>query len=237
MLILAHRGASADAPENTLPAFREAAAQGADGVELDVMLCGSGELVVCHDERLDRLAGLDLDVRTTPLWKLRRADVGAHLGFTSATIPTLEEVVAVLPPEMLINIEIKCETVDDGGLSARVGEYVRRAGLVDRVIISSFNALCLLRLATGHPELRRGFLIDPDGSFLLQDAVGTPLAASYSVHPHFSACTPARMARWAEAGLQVAVWTVDDPAEARRVRDLGAAYCITNRPRSLRQNL
>jgi glycerophosphoryl diester phosphodiesterase len=237
VLILAHRGASADAPENTLPAFREAAAQGADGVELDVMLCGSGEIVVCHDERLDRLAGADLEVRATPLWKLRRLDVGAHLGFGSAGIPTLEEVVAVLPPGMLINIEVKCVTVDDGGLTAKVGEYVQRAGLADRVILSSFNPFCLFRLAAGFPELRRGWLIDPDRSFLLQDALGTPLLAGFSVHPHFSACTPRRMRRWAALGRQVAVWTVDDPAEARRVRELGAGYCITNRPRSLRQGL
>ena len=67
MLLLAHRGASADAPENTLTAFAEAARQGADGVELDVMLCASGELVVCHDEKLDRLAGLPWRVQATPL--------------------------------------------------------------------------------------------------------------------------------------------------------------------------
>lgn len=237
MLILAHRGASADAPENTLPAFREAAAQGADGVELDVMLCGSGEIVVCHDERLDRLGGPGLEVRSTPLWGLQRVDVGAHLGFGSATIPTLEEVVTALPPGMLINIEIKCETLDDGGLSNRVGELVRRLGLASRVIVSSFNALCLVRVAAGFPELRLGFLIDPDGSFLLQDAQGTPLVSCYSVHPHFTACTPERMKWWEETGLRVAVWTVDDPEEARRVRDLGAAYCITNRPRFLREHL
>lgn len=65
MLLLAHRGASADAPENTLAAFQEAVAQGADGVELDAMVCGSGEVVVCHDETLERLAGLPWEVRTT----------------------------------------------------------------------------------------------------------------------------------------------------------------------------
>ena len=238
MLILAHRGASADAPENTLPAFREAAAQGADGVELDVMLCGSGEVVVCHDERLSRLAGQDLEVREAPLWKLQRLDVGGHLGFGAfATIPTLEEVVAALPPRFLINIELKCESSDDGGLSLRVGEYVEREGLAERVIVSSFNPLCLIRLAAGFPALRRGFLIDPDKPFWLQNTLGTPLCASFSVHPPHQAVSGLRMRLWGEAGLKVATWTVDDPAEASRLRSLGVHYCITNRPRALREGL
>src|SRR5262245_12832110 len=203
MLILAHRGASADAPENTLPAFREAAAQGADGVELDAMLCGSGEVVVCHDEHLHRLAGQDLEVRTTPLWKLQRLDVGERLGFGAfATIPTLEEVFAALPARMLVNIELKCGTADDGGLSARVGEYVERAGLADRVVVSSFNAICLVNLAVSAPALRRGHLLDPDRAFWSQ-SLATPLCANFSVHPHHAECTPLRMELWARAGLKI----------------------------------
>ena len=89
MRLLAHRGASADFPENTLEAMRGAMEQGADGVELDVIRCGSGELVVCHDEWLDRLAGLHWDVRETPWRKLKRLDVGSRLGFAPARIPLL----------------------------------------------------------------------------------------------------------------------------------------------------
>ena len=96
MLVLAHRGSSARAPENTLAAFRLAVEEGADGVELDVMRCGSGELVVCHDERLGRLAGLDWEVGRTPWWKLQRADVGHHFG-QRARIPLLKEVFEALP--------------------------------------------------------------------------------------------------------------------------------------------
>ena len=87
MRILGHRGASADFPENTLEAFSGAIAQRADGVELDVMRCASGELVVCHDEWLDRLAGLHWEVLTTPWWKLKGVDVGSRLGFAPARIP------------------------------------------------------------------------------------------------------------------------------------------------------
>jgi glycerophosphoryl diester phosphodiesterase len=237
VLILAHRGASADAPENTLAAFREAAAQGADGVELDVMVCGSGELVVCHDERLRRLAGQDLEVRRTPLARLRELDVGGHLGFgASAGIPTLEEVFAALPAHFVVNVELKCDRIDDGGLSLLAGEYLSRPALLDRVIVSSFNPLCLLRLGWRFPGLRRGWLIDPDRPFWFESRFTRP-CASFSVHPHHAAVTEPRMRRWKKAGYQVAAWTVDDPAEAARVRSLGVAYCITNRPREIRKAL
>lgn len=237
MLILAHRGASADAPENTLPAFQEAVTQGADGVELDAMVCGSGEVVVCHDERLNRLAGSDLCVRDTPLWKLQTLDVGSRLGFAPARIPLLEEVVEALPDHFLINIELKCDTVEDGGLAQKVGELVVRRGLEGRVVVSSLNPLCLIRLAASHGALRRGFLIDPDKPFFFQDAVLTRLTSNFSVHPCAEACMPARVQAWHEAGLKIAAWTVDDPVEARRLRDLGVAYCITNRPAALRAAL
>lgn len=237
MFVLGHRGASADAPENTLAAFREAVAQGADGVELDARLCGSGEVVVCHDQRLDRLAGLQWDVSRTSLWKLRRADVGTRLGFGPAGIPLLDEVIDALPPHFLINVELKCDGIEDGGLSARVGELIVQRHLESRAIVSSFNPFCLWRLAEAHPGIRRGLLIDPDRSFLFQNAVLAPLVSSHSIHPYQQACTPEHLALWTQRGWRVAAWTVDDPERALELRSMGVAYCITNRPRRLAQQL
>lgn len=237
MLLLAHRGASADAPENTLEAFAEAARQGADGVELDAMVCGSGEVVVCHDERLERLARLPWEVRRTPWWKLRRADVGSPLGFAPARIPRLTEVLEALPAHLLVNIELKCDRVEDDGLSAKVAQLVEARGLQERALISSFNALCLVRLAAAAPALRRGFLIDPDRAWAPQAWALAPLTSTHSVHPHASACTPARMRTWREAGLQVAAWTVDAPREGARLEALGVRYLITNRPGAMRAGL
>jgi glycerophosphoryl diester phosphodiesterase len=237
MLLLAHRGASAEAPENTLAAFQEAVAQGADGVELDVMLCGSGEVVVCHDERLERLAGLPWAVRETSWWKLRRVDVGSRLGFAPAHIPLLEEVLDALPSHFLINLELKNERVDDGGLSVRVAELVRRHGLSERVVLSSFNPLCLIQVATAAPELRRGYLIDPEKRWAPRAYLVSPLVASHSVHPYHEACTPERVEAWRRRGLRVAAWTVDEPARARELEEMGVSYLITNRPGVLREAL
>ena len=237
MLLLAHRGASADAPENTLAAFQEAVAQGADGVELDAMVCGSGEVVVCHDEHLQRLAGVPWEVRTTSWWKLKQADVGSQLGFAPARIPLLEDVLDALPSHFLINIELKCDHFDDGGLAAKVAQLVTQRELSERVVVSSFNPLCLFRLAAAAPLLRRGFLIDPDKPWAPQAYLMSPLVSSHSVHPFHEACTPERVAEWTAAGLRVAVWTVDEPERARALAAMGISYLITNRPRALREGL
>jgi len=234
VLILAHRGASADAPENTLEAFRLAVEQGADGVELDAMVCASGEVVVCHDERLNRLAGLDWEVRRTPLWKLRQVDVGTALGFAPARIPTLVEVVEALPPSFLINIELKNDRLDDRGLSHQVATLVRNACLQNRILISSFNPWCLWQVTQVEPRLRRGFLIDPDRWYLTQAHLLAPLVANHSVHLADQACTAGRVSQWLESGREVAAWTVDLPDRALELQQMGVLYCITNRPSALR---
>jgi glycerophosphoryl diester phosphodiesterase len=237
MLLLGHRGASADKPENTLESFTEAIQQGADGVELDAMLCGSGEVVVCHDDTLQRVAGVDWVVGRTPWQTLREADVGSLGGRGPAHVPLLEDVLGTLPKDKLVNVEIKCETRRDGGLTARVAEVISRTASADRVVVSSFNALCLLRLSHRAPRLRRGYLIDPELTYWLHGGLLTWLTSRYSVHPHASACTEARMILWHGAGLRVAAWTVDEVAEARRLQALGVEYVITNRPGALRREL
>ncbi len=237
MLILGHRGASADFPENTREAFAAAVAQGADGVELDVMRCGSGELVVCHDDELSRLARQRWVVARTPWWKLKRADVGSALGFSSARIPLLDEVLEAMPLSLLVNVELKCEAADDRGLAVEVGRLLARRGEGDRILVSSFNPLCLLRLARAHPSVKRGLLIDPDRGWFHQAWVWQPLVGRDSVHPHHSQCSASRVAFWHSRGLKVAAWTVDEAKLATDLAQMGVDMVITNRPGRLRAAL
>jgi glycerophosphoryl diester phosphodiesterase len=237
MRILGHRGASADFPENTLAAFEAALSQGADGVELDVMRCRTGELVVCHDEWLDRLAGLHLEVRSASWATLRTVDVGSRLGFAPARLPLLDDVFDALPTGAVVNVELKCEDLDDRGLSVEVARCLTDRGGLERVMVSSFNPVCLIRLAQAAPRIRRGLLLDPHRAWFPQAWLWLPVAASTSVHPHFSQCTPELVARWHAAGLELAVWTVDELDEARRLRALGVEWVITNRPGALRREL
>lgn len=237
MRVLGHRGASADFPENTIQAFVEAMRQGAAGVELDVMRCASGELVVCHDERLDRLAGLPWVVARTPWAKLKQADVGSTLGFSPARIPLFDEVFDALPTEAVVNIELKCDDFDDRGLARAVAERVEARALQARIFVSSFNPTCLLRFAEAAPSVRRGFLIDPDRAWWPQAMLLAPLTSRTSVHPHFSACTEQRVAAWHRRGWEVATWTVDDVAQATQLQGWGVDWLITNHPARLLDGL
>src|SRR5512140_2542862 len=133
--IIAHRGASADAPENTLAAFRLALELGADGVELDVWRCATGEVVVHHDEDTRRVAGAALLVPDAPLAALRALDVGAWKGerFRGERIPLLAEVLAALPAAV-VNVELKSRG-RDVRLAAAAARVLRASGAQGRVIV------------------------------------------------------------------------------------------------------
>lgn len=147
-LIWAHRGSRADAPENTLAAFELAIAQGADGVELDVQLSADGEVVVIHDETLERTTDGRGPVAAVALAGLRELDAsGGRPGFAGARIPTLGEVLDLLAPTALaVNIELKNSDEAYPGMEEKVLAAVAARGLAGRVVLSSFNHYSLRTL-------------------------------------------------------------------------------------------
>ena len=238
MRILGHRGASSDAPENTLAAFQLALAQGADGVELDARLCGSGEVVVFHDERLERLTGAAGRVAETPWSTLGRLEVRAGPPFAApGRIPLLSEVLEALPRSAFINVELKSESWRTAAVAEAAGELLLAGRHEGHVVVSSFDLRCLLRLALSHPRIRRGLLLDPDRPQLPQRALALPLVGRDAVHPEASRVSEADVRHWHATGREVAVWTVDDPDVARRLRAWGVDSLITNRPGALRKAL
>lgn len=229
-LIWGHRGASADAPENTLLAFRLAREQGADGIELDAQRCASGEVVVLHDEslgRTTRFAGL---VTETPYAKIRTLDAGR-----GERVPLLAEVLEEFP--LRVNVELKCERADDRGLTAEVVRVVREARAAERVLLSSFNPLCLARARLLAPEVPRALLFESEQQWPLRSALAAPLLAVAALHPEHVLATPERVRRWRARGYAVACWTVDDPALALRLATSGVTGLITNRPALLLEAL
>ena len=235
-LVLGHRGACADAPENTVAAFREAFRQDADGVELDAMLCGSGEVVVCHDEWLDRLAGEHVSVSRTPLMALRGLDVGSRHAprFAGERIPLLAEALAAMPGGAVVNVELKCESFRAGGLSRRIRPILEREAPRLRLIVSSFNPMTLLGLAgTGWPA---AVLVGVDQALWPRELAARLFRAA-AIHPELALLTAAQVARWREWGLAVAAWTVDAPEDVRRCAALGVDAVITNRPAEARRAL
>jgi len=235
-LVLAHRGASADAVENTLAAFRRARADGADGVELDVMRCGTGEVVVFHDDDLERLGGRPGLVRQMALAALRTVELGNARG-RGERIPLLDEALEELGP-LLVNVELKSSSsVRDDGLAAAVAAILRRHGTGARALVSSFDPLLLARFRLRAPEFATGLLFAHDQALPLRRALAAPLLRPTALHPERLLVDARRVRAWHARGYALNVWTVDDPAELRLLAALGVDGIISNRPKFARSVL
>jgi glycerophosphoryl diester phosphodiesterase len=237
-LVLGHRGASADAPENTHAAFRLAMAQGADGVELDVWRCATGEVVVVHDEDLARVGGARLRVEASPLAALRDVDVGAWKGprFRGERVPLLAEVLEALPGAV-VNVELKSRGGRELSLAGAAADVIHRAGAGARVVVSSFDWRLLAAFRLAAPAVAAGLLFEATYGWRVRTFLGTRALRPAAVHPDRALATDDRVRRWSARGLAVNVWTVDDPGEAARLARAGAAALITNVPERIRAAL
>jgi glycerophosphoryl diester phosphodiesterase len=234
-LVLGHRGASARATENTAQAFQQARADGADGVELDVMLCASGEPVVFHDDDLRRLAGRPERIAAVPHRLLR--DISLAGG---GRIPTLGEAFEACGPELLVNVELKVNEVDPRGTTAlvdAVARVVRDLGVGPRVLASSFNPWAVWVWSRRVPEVPAALLFERASVLPLRRAWLAPLLRPFALHPEYALCTPARVAGWKRRGYRVGVWTVDDPGALAACRRMGVDAVITNDPARARAAL
>jgi len=210
---IAHRGCMADHPENTRAAFRESAAV-VEMIETDVQRCGSGELVIFHDETLERVTDATGAVAETPLSELRAASV---LG-TDESIPLLREVFDVVPPDVGLNLELKGRDV------AREATEVA-AEYDHEVIVSSFYPSDVADAADAGAET--ALLCYPEetapGEFDVGAALDTAddLGCAY-VHPHVSLCLETEIVAEAHArGFGVNAWTAESEAEIERLRERG----------------
>ncbi len=217
-LVFAHRGASAHAPQNTLPAFRIAAELGADGIELDVHLSADRYPVVIHDATLNTLTDGSGRVAAHTLAQLKRLDAGG------APIPTLDEVFdAVGTRFQQINIEIKAY-----GAEWTVADCIARHAMQSHVIVSSFNPFTLRRFRRLLPQVPIGFLFEPNTArYTSPFTLGLTHDAH---HPHHSMIEGALMLRIKERGGLVNAWTVNDAARAQTLRDYGVDGLITDAP-------
>ena len=238
-LNIAHRGASKIAPENTMAAFQKALEIGADGIEFDVRLSSDGVPVVIHDTTVDGTTDGNGRVADLPLRELRRLDAGASFDvtFAGARIPTLAQVFEILGEQLLLNIELKQEGFFGSGLEEAVADLIQKHTLEQGVLVSSFNPLALRRIQRISPRLRTALLSAHPGSRVLRTAglaLGRP---SWALHPEYAG-VDATLVSWAHArGLRLHTWTVDDPADMRRLIRWGVDGIITNVPDVLRDVL
>ncbi len=231
-LVMGHRGASFDAPANTLAAFVLARHRGADGVELDTSLTRDGVPVVIHDLTLDATTDGSGPVRDRTLTEIKALDAGSYFdsSFHGERIPTLDEAFETLGPDLVVNVELKTESWFSRGLEQAALNVIRRHNASPRVIVSSFNPFALRRFRALAPEIPVGYLYAPDEPFYLRYGWFMLGVQFEALHPHYSLIDAPFMGWARRHGYRVNTWTVDEPDRIRLLRDLGVDGIITNRP-------
>ena len=231
--VTAHRGFSGENPENTLAAFRAAIAAGADMIELDVHLTRDNELVVIHDDTLERTTDGKGNVADKTLAELKRLDAGFRFNsrFAGERIPTLAEVLDVARGRILVNIELKkgkkafpytMEELADRTLAA-----VEKAGMLDQVLFSSFDPVAVDRIREKAPRLPIAVITQKPWATPEEAGGGKLYPAINSSFKNLNEKN-IRLAR--AAGLQVHAWTVNAQADMEKVISLGVDGIITNHP-------
>lgn len=236
-LNIAHRGASAVAPENTLAAFEKAAELGADGIELDVRLCADGVPVVIHDARVDGTTDGSGRVEEMTLMELKQLDAGRwfEAAFAGQRIPTLAETLAAVGDHLLLNVELKGEGLVDRGLAQAVVDLIEQHRLAERVLVSSFKPLPLRRVQKIAPQILTGMLYSSTALPAFARLVSArPYAA---MHPHAKALGERHMKWLRQHGYRIHVWTVDDLEEMQRFIEWGVDGIMTNVPALLQSLL
>lgn len=231
--VWAHRGASGwdrqYAPENTMPAFQKALEMGADGIELDVQLTRDGEIVICHDERIDRTSRGQGYVQDYTLAELKKIDFGKpHVEYGFVEIPTLREFFQFIKPTNLkLNIELKTGVLYYEDIEEKTYKLAEEYGLNDRIIYSSFNHYSLEKLKNICLEARIGLLMGAD-TVRLPDY--PKLFGAEALHPPEWMVNKEYVEKCHAQGLKINTWTVDNPGRMQELLKMGVDAFITDCP-------
>jgi glycerophosphoryl diester phosphodiesterase len=235
-LVTAHRGSSAEAPENTLAAFRLALEQRCDAIELDIHLSLDEAAVVCHDETLERTTNGTGAIAEKTAAELSAYDAGSWFSpaYAGERMPLLDEVLDLVPRTVAINIEIK--SCRHPNVNRRLIELLESRDRLDSVFFSSFDHACMAAMKKLAPTARVGLLyeegvVDYEAFFKEHGIQG------YAVHPYHEYINREYVDKAARAGLQVYTWTVNDPGRMKEMIEAGVSGIITNHPKVLRELL
>ncbi|QCT04023.1 glycerophosphoryl diester phosphodiesterase [Paenibacillus algicola] len=232
-LIFAHRGASGEAPENTLAAFRLGLEQGCTGIELDIHLSKDNSLVVIHDDSIDRTTNGSGKVNDMTVEQLQTYDAGSwfHERYAGETIPTLAQVLHLVPPQVMLNVEIKGKY--HGAIEPALVKLLRDCDRLDQVVISSFDWKSLRLIRELEPRIEVGLLY----SLTLDRHEELPLAAGtkvFSLHPNYSRLELKDLKGPQSKGLKVYGWTINEEASLVEAAASGIDGIITDYPGRLK---
>ena len=229
--IIAHRGDSAYAPENTLSAFQQAAVKGADAVEFDVKLTSDRQVIVLHDQKVDRTTNGKGDIRALPFAAVKELDAGVQYPgkFPGEKIPSLEEVFETVGRKLFLNIELTNYSSPNDELVSKVTDLVNRHGLQGRVLFSSFFAHNLQKARRFLPEVPRGLLTMPGVLGIWGRTIGW--RADFAALNPFRTDVNLRLVNQIhKAGKLINVWTVTVKPDIERMVDICVDGIITDDP-------
>jgi glycerophosphoryl diester phosphodiesterase len=231
-LLLGHRGARHAAPENTFAAFNLALQEGADGVELDVRLNASGDVIVCHDLTLERVTeGRD----RRNIHELTTRDCNAVRLAGDQRLPHLVDVLDWAERHgACLNVEIKADGERRRRLVRAVARLTEARADSENLLVSCFNPVIVQLHGLFAPSIPTAWLVD---SPLLCRLPLLPHAGSAAVHPKENLINAETIGLWKRQGFRVHTWTVNDPARARELAALGVDCIITDQPGAIRQAL
>jgi glycerophosphoryl diester phosphodiesterase len=222
--IIAHRGAAGKAPENTMAAIRQAIADGADWVEIDVQETSDGEIIVIHDSDFMKLAGVNLKVWEGSLEEIRKIDIGSWFNteFSSERVPTLKDILEEARGKARVVIELKYYGHDEQ-LEQRVVDIVEQSGMIDTIAIMSLKYDGIQKVRSLRPEWNIGLLS--------ATAIGNLSTLDVDFLAVNSAMATASFVKAAHSvGKQVLVWTINDRLSMSRYMSLGVDGIITDEP-------
>jgi glycerophosphoryl diester phosphodiesterase len=231
---IAHRGGREWAPENTMAAFKKCLDLKVDGLELDIHRCKSGELVVIHDDDLNRTTNGGGYVKDATLDELRRLSAGAWLNesFASERIPTMQEVLDFINGDCIINIEIKNTPMDYKGIDDDLIALLKKYKARDKIIVSSFDHAVLKSFHKKEPEIPVAVLAA--ARFVDLAEYATKIGATY-FHPAFDCSTEEAIAEAHEAKLHVNAWTINAPRDWKTAMKWKIDGIVTDDPAGLKK--
>lgn len=247
-LIIAHRGASTLAPENTLAAFQMAIDEGADGLEFDVRLAKDGVPIVFHDATLRRIANKNVRVNNINSDELEKLDVGSWFNlknpkksnpnYSLETVPTLAKFLEFLGDyKGLLYLELKCKEAEIQTLVKAVAEIVRKSKLFSQITIKSFKLDAVAWTNKILPEARTAALFAPKIMAILKKKKHLIKQAQEckadELSLHFSLATHKLVEIAEKHGLSTIIWTADHPVWVKRASEIGLKAIITNNPARL----
>lgn len=226
----AHRGFSGKYPENTLLAFEKAVEAGAQGIELDVQLTKDGEIVIIHDETIDRTTDGKGEVVSYTYEELKKFDASyiyrGQMGFNK--IPTLREYFELIKDtDIITNIELKTGINEYLGIEKKVWDMICEYNLADRVIISSFNHYSILRMKAIAPKIKCGLLSE---TWIIDAGKYTCNLGVECYHPHFANMTKEIVKEIKAQGIEINTFTVNKEKDIRDMIEKGIDIVIGNFP-------